>query len=124
MSHMRKQIRDAIVTRLQGITGFADVVYPYRTAPHTVLPDIVVAIVEDEVNHDYDTKGSARMHELTVDIEIRDKATDYLDDTLDGICVSVEKAMMTDAKFGGLVYHLELEGTSIELEEEIGRAHV
>ena len=57
------------------------------------------------------------MHEMTVDIEIREKATDYLDDTLDGICASVEAAMMTDAKFGGLVNHLEIEGTTIELED-------
>lgn len=113
MSHARQQIREAIVTALKTITAFSNRVYPYRTTPHTVLPDAIVYTLEDETLPDYDANGK-EVRDLTVAIVIRAKVTDDLDDTIDDLCVSVEKAMRTDETFGSRIKKLDHKKTSIE----------
>jgi len=117
MSHVRQQIREAVVAKLKEITDIGDRAYPYRTIPHTTLPDIVVYTTEDEVDHEHDA-GDKEIHILTVQVEARAKVTDDLDDVLDGLCVDVEKKMMEDASLGGLVKYLELVKTTIEMQGE------
>ena len=128
MSHVRRQIREAVVTRLKDITAVANRVYPYRTIPHTMLPDITVKTNKDEVDHEQAVKGDAEFHILTLDVEVRTRVTDDLDDAIDALCVEVEKKMMTDPTFGGKVKLLQLDGTTIEVsgdaEKSVGLATV
>ena len=119
MSHIRQQIREAIVTKLKEIETFGGRVYPYRTRPHHTLPDALVYTSEDEVNHELDTmKKDKYIRTVTVKIEIRVKATANIDDTIDDLCVETEEKMFDDPAFGGLVKQLDLITTTIELSGE------
>ena len=117
MSHIRQQIREAVVTRLKTITVFSHRVYPYRTAPHTLLPDAVVKIEEDVVIEEY-TTDHKYMRAFTVAIETRKKASSDIDDEMDDLCVLIEEKMMTDPTFGGLLKKLDLAVTKIEMSAE------
>lgn len=122
MSHARTQIRTAAVAavtaiKVGGNAVFAGV-YGYRTAKHKNLPDVIIYTVNDEVNHELDTLDGKETHALTVMAEIRAKVTDDLDDTLDGYCVLVEKALKTNVALNALLKQLSLIGTSIEMESE------
>lgn len=125
MSHVRQQVREAIVTALKTITALGNRVYPYRTIPHTILPDAIVYTIDDEVITDYDANGK-EIRDLTIVIAVRAKVTDDLDDVIDGLCVSVEKAMRTDDTFGGLIKNLDLQNTAIDMkggaEKSVGLA--
>jgi len=117
MSHARQQIREAIVTLLDAITDVTGYVKPFRTAPHDRSPDIVVYTTTDEIMHQYDADNKY-IHALTVEVEIRKKANDTLDDDLDALCSKVEVKMFTDPTLGGKVKQTELIQTDIKFDGE------
>ena len=127
-NHARRQIREAIVTKLQtAVTAFGNRVYPYRVRPHITLPDCIAFTPEDVVAGTvFGASGPVDMREVTIAIAVRAKVTDDLDDVLDGYCSSVEKAMQVDDTFGGLLKGLIPEKTEItvsgEIEKEVGLA--
>jgi len=124
-SHVRRQIREAVVTELKKITAFSNRVYPYRTTPHLTLPDVVVFTPEEKIIQEQSTfsaDGIIQMRELSIVIAIRAMAVCDLDDTLDSYCVSVEEHMVFDDTFGGLVKNLSLVGTTVEIVGELEKS--
>lgn len=127
-NHARRQIREAVVTRLKtAVTAFSNRVYPYRVRPHITLPDCIAFTPEDMLAGTvFGASGPVDTREVTIAIAVRAKVTDDLDDTLDGYCSSIEKAMLTDDTFGGLLRGLTPEKTEItvsaETEKEVGLA--
>jgi len=115
--HIRQQIREAVVTKLKEITTFSNRVYPYRTMPHTLLPDAVVKTDDDVVIREL-TADHKYMRALSLIIETRVKAVADIDDTLDSLCLAIEEKMMADPTFGGLLKSLELSSTKIEMSQE------
>jgi hypothetical protein len=128
--HIRKQLRDAVVTELKKITAFGSRVYPYRTRKSLTLPDVVVFTPDETILPEYSTWGSSGVlietREVNLIVAIRAKVADDIDDILDSYCVSVEKGMMTDESFSNLLIDLRLEKTEItlsgEAEQSVGMA--
>ena len=117
--HIRKQIRDAAVTVLTGLTTtgsniFASRVYPIEA---DTLPCLVVMTPTESITLESGTL-EAPQRELVLEIKGVAKATSDLDDTLDQIAKEVETAIYTDITLGGLSYSLDLQGTDTALTDE------
>jgi len=127
--HVRKQIRDAVVTTVTGLvtTGtnvFQSRVYPLQTsALGSELPALVVLTSTETVDLDIGTLDAPHRL-LTVEIKAIEKATSALDDTLDEIAKEVETAMGIDITLGGLCIGVDLSNTpEIELTSEGDQPH-
>lgn len=103
MAHVRKSIRDNIVTTLTGLTTTGSNIYRTRVYPlaESKLPGLAI-YTRDETTG-YDTIGLPRtqIRNLTVAVEIYVKGTSNYDDTLDTICTEIEEALYTDLTRGG-----------------------
>jgi hypothetical protein len=103
MAHVRKSIRDNIVTTLNGLTTTGSNIYRTRVYPlaESKLPGLAI-YTRDETTG-YDTIGLPRtqIRNLTVAVEIYVKGTSNYDDTLDIICTEIEEALYTDLTRGG-----------------------
>jgi hypothetical protein len=103
MAHVRKSIRDNIVTTLTGLTTTGSNIYRTRVYPlaESKLPGLAI-YTRDETTG-YDTIGLPRtqIRNLTVAVEIYVKGTSNYDDTLDTICTEIEEALFTDLTRGG-----------------------
>jgi hypothetical protein len=97
MSHVRQQIREAVVSALKGITAFGDRVYGYQGKTQRAVPYVVVRTANESVKPEETTFGSAGkptlMRSLQLDIEVRAKAAVDPDDIMDGYAVSIEEKM-------------------------------
>lgn len=104
MAHVRKQIRDAIVTAVDGLTTTGSSVFRNRVFPleTTKLPALCV-FTKSETS-DFDTLHRPRsiMRLLDVQVEAYVSGTSNYDDTLDTIAVEVEEALAGDAALDGL----------------------
>lgn len=94
MAHARKQIRDAVIATLTGLTTtgnnvFASRVYPIQASE---LPCLVIHSGGETVN--LTTQDGTMERNLTLDIEIRVKATTALEDMLDTISSEIETALL------------------------------
>jgi len=102
MAHIRKEIRDDIITTVTGLDTTGKNVFRSRVHPITAnkLPAIAVFNKSEEVL--YGTQRAPRLQERTAvyDIEIYVKATTDYDNTLDQICLEVEEALTTDLTRG------------------------
>ena len=130
MSHVRKQLRDAIVTLVTGLstTGsrvFTGRVYPMQEAE---LPCLWVnTIPEDGVPQDLSVSGILQ-RTVTVEIVGIARGTSGLVDTMDTICEEVETALGAGVILGGTTVALDYTGTdhqlSGEADQPIGRASI
>lgn len=108
MAHVRKQIRDAVVTALTGLTTTGSSVFRSRIYPleGTKLPALCI-YTKSEVT-EYDTltinRSVARQLEISVDSFVKETAN--YDNTLDTIAVEVEEALAADVTLGGLAKDL------------------
>lgn len=110
MAHVRKQIRDAAVTALTGLTTtganvFRNRVFPLETSK---LPGLCVFTKSESV--DFDTLHIPRsiMRNLDLGVEAYVVATADYDNTLDIIAVEVEEALAADVTLGGLAKDLQV----------------
>lgn len=101
--HLHKQIRDAIVTALTGLTTTGSRVYANRLMP---LPDAMSPTLL--VTLDEETATPATFHtnpilerELRLSVAAVCKATSGLDDTLDQVSKEVETALAAGITVGG-----------------------
>ena len=123
-AHLRKQIRDAVVDRLLGLSTTGDRVHGGRTLPlaDNFSPTLFV-YARPERSRTEAMGGAgrplARQVKLAIHGYVSIAATDP-EDTLDQIALEVERAMMADETFGGLVVALELSETDLnaELDEQ------
>lgn len=104
MAHVRKQIRDAVITAVTGLTTTGSNVFRSRIYPleQTKLPGLCVFTRSETVDFDTLTISRSVGRVLDVIIEGYVSATANYDDTLDQIAVEVEEALAADVTLGGL----------------------
>jgi len=116
MAHVRKSIRDEIVTLVTGLTLTGSRVFPGRVYPLASgkLPGVLVYTQNEASNIDSMGRNRRLERELDVVVEVYAQGTDTIDDSLDAICVEVEEAIgaatLTNAK------DIYLTATDIEVE--------
>lgn len=120
MAHVRKQIRDNVVTTLTGLTTTGTNVYRTRIYPLASgkLPGL--AIYTNSETSVYETLNRPRTRSRTLELMVEGyvSGTVNLDNTLDQIAVEVEEAMETDPTRNGLAKDTQLTSTEIELVGE------
>jgi hypothetical protein len=116
MAHVRKQIRDRLVTTLKaGVSLVSQRVYPTRfyALTSSELPAITVSTVaETSSMATIGTKTMMRNASVAVDVYVR--ATSNVDDGLDEIAVQVEEAIAGDFTINGLAKDAVLQSTDID----------
>lgn len=113
MSHMHKQIRDALVARCTGLATTGSNVFPqhvYAVPAGVNLPAVGVFALEEEIS--LSAMGNPTKHErlLSVALEGVAEGTDKgPSDTLAQMALELEVAISSDLTLGGLVRTMELE---------------
>ncbi len=117
MAHVRKQIRDNVITTVTGLTTTSTRVYRSRVYPIASgkLPGLCVYTQSETVESGTLARPRTKLRTLDVVIEGYALANSNLDDTLDQISLEVEEAMVTDVTRGGKAKDTEL--TSVEIEQ-------
>lgn len=102
-AHARTQIRDALVTRVTGLTTTGANVFAnrYFMFDDATLPGLRVYASSESVQGEYIGGRQNRRVEFTV--EAVAKANSDLEDTLDQIALEIEVAIATEQTLGGLV---------------------
>jgi len=110
MAHVRKQIRDAIVTACTGLTTTGNNVFRNRVFPLEggKLPALCIFTKSEVIDYDTMTRSRSVMRRLEVAVEAYVKATANYDNTLDTISVQVEEALASDVTLGGLSKDLKI----------------
>ncbi len=125
MSHVRQQIRDAVVAAVTSLTTTGNRVYASRVynVEAANLPCLKVYTLSE--NSEPDTMAVPRLlrRELRVNIEACCKAADSLDDDIDTVCKEVEEAIAADSTLGSLVHDIWLETLEIELNDGGDQPH-
>lgn len=116
MSHLRKQIRDNIITTVTGLSTTSTRVYASRVYPlaSDKLPGLCVYTNGETIEMSTLNKPRVQTRTLEVTIEAYALAVSGLDDTLDAICLQVEEALDVDVTRGGKAKDTQV--TSIETE--------
>jgi hypothetical protein len=120
MAHVRKQIRDNVVTTLTGLTTTTTNVYRTRVYPLASgkLPGLAIYTNSEISSYETLTIPRTRSRTLELMVEGYVSGTANLDNTLDTIAVEVEEAMETDVTRGGLAKDTQLTATEMELVGE------
>lgn len=124
MSHVRQQIRDAVVARLTGLKTTAKNVMVGRTRPLPLDydPTLLVYTTPAQSGGQEAAKPLSlsfpRSIQRTMSLSIwgRVQQADLPDDLLDVIAAEVETAMASDPTFGGLVKDSVLAGTVSQVD--------
>ena len=123
MSHIRAQIRSALVARLGGLATTGTNVFANRMEilSDPELPALLIMTDGEMVkNRAVGSQAAphARMELRTESFKVRAcaKANTGLDDTLDEICLEVEKAIAADIFMGGLTDDARLMQTVYQLD--------
>jgi len=116
MSHVRKQIRDNVVTTLTGLATTASRVYQSRAYPIASgkLPGLLIYTRNETIESATITRPRTKLRQLEVMVEGYVLANSSLDNTLDQISLEVEEAMVADVTRNNLAKDTEL--TSVETE--------
>lgn len=119
MTHVRKQIRDAIVAELTGLSTTGSNVYGGRsqTVAKAKLPALFIFATEETSAIDAMGRPRPYIREVMVHIEMAVAASANVEDNIDQICLEIELAMGADNTFGSLAKRSELRATSIEFDE-------
>jgi hypothetical protein len=129
MSHVRTQIRNAVVAALAGLPTTQGRVFSGRTHPlgKVHLPTLLIYATE-EVS-DADTMGSAPilLRTLTLSVEGRavtvgPNAARDIEETLDRIAAEVEAKIVADPSLDGLTKEITLTATRINAQSP-GESH-
>lgn len=117
--HIRKQVRDAAVTALTGLTTTATRVFRSRTheLQDANLPGLRIYTNEESVA--MASLGPTRSLERTLRlvVECCSKKTSAMDDELDAMVKEVEVAIAANQSLGGAKY-VQLTGIEIDMEGE------
>lgn len=130
--HIRKQLRDAVVTALAGLATTGAHVYAGRTWP---IPETVAAallVYAEGGTSQFDAMSSGmgdpglallRLERLSILAVVRSRGAEP-EDTLHQIAAEIEPALMSNAALGGLLLARELITTEItgraEQEDRFG----
>jgi hypothetical protein len=112
MSHIRKQIRDALVTAVTGLTTTGSRVYRSRVYPleSGKLPGLCVYTKSEEVTNSTLTRPRTQTRQLEASVEAYLMANTNFDDTLDTIAVEIEEAIYSNAALNALVKQINITG--------------
>ena len=104
MAHLRNQIRDAVVTRLTGLSTTGSNVFRSRIYPleNNKLPGLCIFTKSEATTFDTLTRPRSISRVLEIGVEAYVKATSNYDNTLDTIAVEVEEAIASDVTFSNL----------------------
>lgn len=123
--HIRTQIRNALVTRVTGLTTTLTRVYQNRMEimADAELPGLLVMNDGDHVGARSIGSQAApharkELHTISYKVRAMVKANAGLDDTLDEICREVEIAINGDIFLGGLTDDARLISTQYELDAQ------
>lgn len=114
MSHLRQQIREAIVTRLTGLTTSGSRVYASRLRPllDSELPAILVSTGGENLDGaTYLKSGLPVVRPLRIRLDLVVKATSGYENTVDTMLSEVEGALFDTAahnQLNGLIHFLML----------------
>ena len=95
MSHVKSQVRDAIVTALGGITALSGRVHANRVNPvqHGDMPVALVFVTEEEITTDTIGHPRHQTRAISVMVDLLVETTEDFDDDLDDLQVSVETVL-------------------------------
>ena len=112
MAHLRKQIRDNVVTALTGLSTTGNRVYASRVYPMAAanLPGLCVYAKTEEVETTTITRPRTQFRTLTLSVEGFVVATSGLDNTLDAISLEVEEALAVDPSRSNLAKDTRVTG--------------
>jgi len=110
MAHVRKQIRDAVVTAVTGLTTTGSNVFRSRVFPleQTKLPALCVFSKSETTEFDTVRIPRSVSRVLDIGVEAYVSGTANYDNTLDTIAVEVEEALAADVTLGGLSKDLQV----------------
>jgi hypothetical protein len=116
MAHVRKQIRDAVITTLTGLSTTGSNVFRSRIYPleSNKLPGLCVFSKSEATTFDTLTISRSINRVLEIGVEAYVKATSDYDNTLDTIAVEVEEAIASDVTLGSLAKDTQV--TSFEAD--------
>ena len=119
MAHVRKAIREHVVTTITSLSTTGSNVYETRYFPLQTgnLPALIVYTL-DETIEDYTIGQNTRtqFRALNLIIEAHCRGTANIDDTLDTIAEEVEEAMVTDITRGGHAKDTKLVATEVDFD--------
>ena len=119
MAHVRKAIREHVVTTITSLSTTGSNVYETRYFPLQTgnLPALIVYTL-DETVEDYTLGQNTRtqFRALNLIIEAHCRGTANIDDTLDTIAEEVEEAMVTDITRGGNAKDTKLVSTEVDFD--------
>ena len=119
MAHVRKAIREHVVTTITSLSTTGSNVYETRYFPLQTgnLPALIVYTL-DETVEDYTIGQNTRtqFRALNLIIEAHCRGTANIDDTLDTIAEEVEEAMVTDITRGGNAKDTKLVSTEVDFD--------
>ena len=119
MAHVRKAIREHVVTTVTSLSTTGSNVYETRYFPLQTgnLPALIVYTL-DETVEDYTLGQNTRtqFRALNLIIEAHCRGTANIDDTLDTIAEEVEEAMVTDISRGGNAKDTKLVSTEVDFD--------
>ena len=119
MAHVRKAIREHVVTTITSLSTTGSNVYETRYFPLQTgnLPALIVYTL-DETVEDYTLGQNTRtqFRALNLIIEAHCRGTANIDDTLDTIGEEVEEAMVTDITRGGHAKDTKLVATEVDFD--------
>jgi len=119
MAHVRKAIREQVVTTITSLSTTGSNVYETRYFPLQTgnLPALIVYTL-DETVEDYTLGQNTRtqFRALNLIIEAHCRGTANIDDTLDTIAEEVEEAMVTDISRGGHAKDTKLVATEVDFD--------
>ncbi len=117
-THVRRQIREAVETVLDGLPSGPNVVKPRGHAvARARLPAVRVVAREEAAEPDAMGDGGTLARRLTLTVEGLAEGGDDLENVLDGLASEVETAVGADPTFGGLVEDSWLASTEIAVGE-------
>lgn len=114
MPHKRTEIRNALVSTLEG-ASIVNLVYANRV--HGVNNYPVISVYDDqETSTPRDTSGRNTLRKLSVKIEIRNKEKHNTAEALDELCLKVEDALKANLKLNGTATGLVYQGTDLDFD--------
>ena len=119
MAHIRKTIREHVVTTVTSLSTTGSNVYETRYFPLQTgnLPALIIYTLDESIE-DYTLGRNTRTQQrsLNLIIEAHCRGTANIDDTLDTIAEEVEEAMVADVTRGGNAKDTKLVSTEIEFD--------
>ena len=119
MAHVRKSIREHVVTTVTSLSTTGSNVYETRYFPLQTgnLPALIVyTLVETVEDYTIGQNTRTQLRSLNLIIEAHCRGTANIDDTLDTIAEEVEEAMVTDISRGGNAKDTKLVSTEVDFD--------